>query len=68
MRANESSQADAFATAALHIKLRRFSIKLGSEAVRVGQALGYQLVNIGKLDPERLALAGEGHADAFAEV
>jgi 2-dehydropantoate 2-reductase len=48
--------------------IRRFSIKLGSEAVRVGQALGYQLVNIGKLDPERLALAGEGHADAFAEV
>jgi 2-dehydropantoate 2-reductase len=33
--------------------IRRFSIKLGSEAVRVGQALGYQLVNIGKLDPER---------------
>jgi len=48
--------------------IRRFSIKLGSEAVRVGQALGFQLVNIGKLDPERLALAGEGHADAFAEV
>jgi 2-dehydropantoate 2-reductase len=48
--------------------IRRFSIKLGSEAVRVGQALGYQLVNIGKLEPERLALAGEGHADALAEV
>jgi 2-dehydropantoate 2-reductase len=48
--------------------IRRFSIKLGAEAVRVGQALGYQLVNLGKLDPERLALAGEGHADALAEV
>lgn len=48
--------------------IRRFSIKLGAEAVRVGQALGYRLVSIGKLDPERLALAGEGHADALAEV
>jgi 2-dehydropantoate 2-reductase len=25
-------------------------------------------VNLGKLDPERLALAGEGHADALAEI
>lgn len=48
--------------------IRRFSIKLGGEAVRVGQALGYQLVKLGKMDPERLALASEGHADALAEI
>jgi 2-dehydropantoate 2-reductase len=48
--------------------IRRFSIKLGGEAVRVGQALGYQLVKLGKMDPERLALASEGHADALVEI
>ena len=48
--------------------LRRFSIKLGGEAVRVGQALGYQLVNLGKLAPERLALASEGNRDALVEI
>lgn len=48
--------------------IRRFSIKLGGEAVRVGQALGFRLVNLGELVPERLALAAEGHADALTEV
>ena len=48
--------------------LRRFCIKLGGEAVRVGQALGYQLVNLGKLVPERLALASEGNRDALVEI
>lgn len=48
--------------------VRRFSIGLGGEAVRVGQALGFRLVNLGELIPERLALAAEGHADALAEV
>jgi 2-dehydropantoate 2-reductase len=48
--------------------LRRFSIRLGGEAVRVGQALGYQLVNLGKLAPERLALASEGNRDALVEI
>ena len=51
-----------------HDAIRRFSIRLGGEAVRIGQALGYQLESIGKLDPERLALAGEGQAEALAEV
>ena len=51
-----------------HTAIRRFSIGLGGEAVRVGQALGFRLVNLGKLVPERLALAAEGHADALAEV
>jgi len=48
--------------------IRCFSIKLGGEAVRVGQALGYQLVNLGKLAPERLALASEGNQDALVEI
>jgi len=48
--------------------LRRFAIKLGGEAVRVGQALGYRLEKLGELDPERLALASEGDAKALAEI
>jgi 2-dehydropantoate 2-reductase len=48
--------------------IRRFSIQLGGEAVRVGQALGYSLEKIGKLDPDRLAQASEGKADALAEI
>ena len=31
--------------------IRRFSIKLGGEAVRVGQALGYHIEKIGKMEP-----------------
>jgi 2-dehydropantoate 2-reductase len=48
--------------------LRRFSIRLGGQAVRVGQAQGYVLEKIGKMDPERLALAGEGDAAALEEI
>ena len=48
--------------------IRRFAIRLGGEAVRVGQALGYQLENIGKLPPERLALASEGDRQALEEI
>ena len=48
--------------------VRRFCIRLGGEAVRIGQALGYQLEGIGKLDPEKLALASEGKPDALAEI
>jgi len=48
--------------------IRRFCLRLGAEAVRIGQALGYQLERIGGNDPERLALAGEGDAAALAEV
>jgi 2-dehydropantoate 2-reductase len=40
--------------------LRRFSSRLGSEAIRVGQALGYALEEILHLDPETIARAGEG--------
>ena len=48
--------------------IRRFCIRLGGEAVRVGQALGYELEHIGKLDPERLALASEGNRRAMDEI
>src|SRR5436305_225357 len=40
--------------------IRRFSTRLGSEAIRVGQALGYQLEEILHLSPETIARAGEG--------
>jgi len=48
--------------------IRRFAIKLGGEAVRVGQALGYDLEPIGPLDPERLARASENDREALAEI
>ena len=48
--------------------VRRFSVKLGGEAVRVAQALGYQLENLGKLKPDVLALAAEGNSGAMAEI
>jgi 2-dehydropantoate 2-reductase len=44
--------------------LRRFANRVGSEAIRVGQALGYQLEQIHDLDPEIIAKAGEGDAEA----
>jgi 2-dehydropantoate 2-reductase len=47
---------------------RWLSIRLGSEAVRVGQALGYQLEKMLGMDPETLARAGEGSKDALAEI
>jgi 2-dehydropantoate 2-reductase len=40
--------------------IRRFSCRLGSEAIRVGQALGYELEEIIHLPPETIAKAGEG--------
>lgn len=47
---------------------RWLSIRLGSQAARVGQALGYQLERMLGMDPETLARAGEGSADALAEI
>src|SRR5215831_19310467 len=47
--------------------LRHFTARLGSEAIRVGQALGYQLEEIHHLDPEIIARAGEGDAKARGE-
>jgi 2-dehydropantoate 2-reductase len=47
---------------------RWLSIRLGSEAVRVGQAAGYQLERMLGMEPETLARAGEGNRDALAEI
>src|SRR5215469_8668795 len=48
-------------------RLRHFTARLGSEAIRVGQALGYQIEEIYDLDPELIARAGEGDVKATAE-
>ena len=45
--------------------IRRFSTRLGSEAIRVGQAHGYQLEDILHLPPETIARAGEGDEAAM---
>jgi 2-dehydropantoate 2-reductase len=47
---------------------RWVSIRLGSEAVRVGQALGFQLERMLGMEPEILGRAGEGHKDALTEI
>jgi 2-dehydropantoate 2-reductase len=47
--------------------IRRFSTRLGSEAIRVGQAHGYQLEEILHIEPETIARAGEGD-EAAARV
>jgi 2-dehydropantoate 2-reductase len=47
--------------------LRRFGARLGSEAIRVGQALGYELEEVHHIDPEIIAKAGEGDAAATKE-
>lgn len=48
--------------------VRRFSIMLGGEGVRVGQALGYPLEKMHGIEPERLVAASAGSADAMAEI
>jgi len=40
--------------------LRHFTARLGSEAIRTGQALGYALEEVFHMDPEIIARAGEG--------
>lgn len=47
--------------------LRAFTARLGAEAIRVGQALGYSLEEVLHLDPELIARAGEGDAAARAD-
>jgi 2-dehydropantoate 2-reductase len=48
--------------------VRRFSIMLGGEGVRVGQALGYPLEKMHGVKPETLAAAAMGSADSMAEI
>jgi len=45
--------------------LRRFSMRLGAEAIRVGEALGYSLEEILHLPPDTIAKAGEGDPAAI---
>jgi 2-dehydropantoate 2-reductase len=47
--------------------MRRFAARVGSEAIRIGQAHGYQLEEIMHLPPETLAKAGEGDEAAMAK-
>ena len=49
-------------------KIRRLSIRLAGEGVRVGQALGYQLEHIRMHEPETIARAAEGDRAALDEV
>src|SRR5205807_10444982 len=48
--------------------MRRFATRVGSEAIRIGQAHGYQLEEIMHLPPEVLARAGEGDEAAMKQV
>jgi ketopantoate reductase len=45
--------------------IRHFSTRVGSEAIRIGQALGYQLEDIYHIEPETIARAGEGDEAAM---
>src|SRR5665213_3645348 len=47
--------------------IRHFQARLAGEAIRVGQALGYRLEEIGHQDPELIARAGEGDAAALKQ-
>ena len=45
--------------------IRHFQARLGSEAIRIGQARGYKLEEIDHLPPETIARAGEGDPAAL---
>jgi 2-dehydropantoate 2-reductase len=49
-------------------RIRRLSIRLAGEGVRVGQALGYRLEHIRMHDPETLGRAAEGDRAALDEI
>jgi 2-dehydropantoate 2-reductase len=49
-------------------RIRRLIIRLGGEAVRVGQAQGYQLEEIAGQNPDTLARAAAGDRAALEEV
>src|SRR5258706_5488176 len=48
--------------------IRHFSNRLGNEAIRVVQALGYGFDEVSHMDPETLAKAGEGDPAAQKEI
>jgi len=45
--------------------IRRFQARVGAEAIRIGQALGYQLEEVNHLPPEVIVGAGEGNPAAL---
>jgi 2-dehydropantoate 2-reductase len=51
-----------------HPVIRRVVIRLGGEAVKVGQALGYDLEHITGLAPDQLLAASEGDAEVEAHM
>ena len=51
-----------------YAEIRDFSIRLGGQGVRVGQALGYTLEKISGFAPDLLDRAAHGDAAAYAEV
>jgi len=51
-----------------HPIIRQVVIRLGGEAIRVGQALGYDLEHITGLEPDLLRKASEGDAKSLAAV
>lgn len=51
-----------------HQQLRRFSIKVAGEEVRVGQRLGYSLTALGAIPAALFAAATDGSATALAEI
>jgi 2-dehydropantoate 2-reductase len=53
---------------AKNAEIRHFSNRLASEAIRVGQALGYTFDEVSHMDPETLARAGEGDPAAEKEI
>ena len=48
--------------------IRRFQIALAGEAVRVGQALGYQLEKIRGAEPEQYVRAAQGDSESLKEL
>jgi 2-dehydropantoate 2-reductase len=49
-------------------EVRRVSIELGAEAVKVGRALGYSFDEVGRFDADDLALVADGDQAALARV
>lgn len=48
--------------------IRRFSIEVAGEAIRVGRAMGLKLEKMGKFMPDQLEAASRGVPEALAEV
>jgi 2-dehydropantoate 2-reductase len=51
-----------------HDQIRKVVIRLAGESIKVGEALGYELETILKLEPKQFVRAMEGDAKTLAEV